>query len=210
MPFFKKIENKNGVIGIWKLSESSAELLSKSELSTTDSDSYKKIKAEQRQAEFLATRLLLQQIRGKKIEIGYSSAGKPFIPGSSLKLSISHSADFVCVFVSDKNIGIDVEQSSRPIDRVANRFLHPDEYKHISTLKDQQFAKVLYWSAKEAVFKSSETQGISFKDQIRIEAFNPEMGRNFVARLIFPDKTIHCQLSFESFENNVMVYSVQQ
>ena len=210
MPFFRNIDIEDGIIGVWKLTETPTELQALIKLSDSDWEALQKIKAEQRQAEFLATRLLLKKLISKPVTIEYSSSGKPFIPGSFQKLSISHSADFACVFISMKTIGIDIEQAERQIDRVVGRFLHPEEKEHISTLNNQQFAKILYWSAKEAIFKSSERQGISFKDQIRIEPFNPETVKNFTSRLIFPEKTFHYQLSFESFENNVMVYCVQQ
>jgi len=210
MPFFKSIENQDGIIGVWKLTETPSELISQINLSAGDYESYQKITAIRRQTEFLATRLLLQKLIGRQAEIRYHENRKPYISGSTEKLSISHSIDFVCIFVSDKTVGIDIEQTSRPIDRVADRFLHADEKEHILSLKNQQVVGLLYWSAKEAVFKCSEIQGISFKNQIIIESFNPELSDKFTARLIFPEKTFQYQLTFESFGNNVLVYCVQQ
>jgi len=210
MGFFHKIENENGLIGIWKLTETSADLLKTVTLSKEEASKFGKIKAERRQTEFLATRLLVKELLGDNYEIVYHGNGKPFFKNRSENISISHSINFVSVFISDKKVGIDVELATRPIDHVATRFLHPEEEKFISELPNQHLAKMVYWSAKEAIFKCSEEQGIQFNTQIRIDNFNPEIESYFSAQLLFSEKTLKYQLTYEPVENNVLVYCVEE
>ena len=210
MGFFRKIENENGLIGIWKLTETPAELLGEVRLSAEELRRYENMKVERRQTEYLATRLLLTKILGNDATIVYNGIGKPFLKNQFKNISISHSINFVTVFISDQKIGIDVELATRSTDRVTSRFLHPDEEKYISGLQNQQLAKIVYWSAKEAIFKSTEEQGIQFNKQIIINNFNPDFGSHFSAQLLFSEKILKYQLTYVPVENNVMVYCVQE
>lgn len=209
MGLSNKIETEDGLIGIWKLEESPEELLPLITLSADDERKYKAITHKNRQCEFLASRLLLNDLLNRKPEIHYDEKGKPELKNTPLNISISHSGNFACVFLSEKRIGIDIELAMRSIDRVATRFLHFEEKEHISKLNNQQLAKIIYWSAKEAIFKSSDTQGIQFNQQIRIENFDPEQDRSFFANLHLPVKSTHFQLHYLLVENNVLVYCVE-
>jgi len=209
MGFHRKIETDDGLIGIWKLEEKSDDLLNQIQLSSDETERFNQIKFDRRQIEYLATRLLLNKLLDAPVRIGYEGNGKPFLKHYPGNISISHSINFVCVFISKKNIGIDVELSTRPIDRVATRFLHPDELEYISGLGNPQLAKIIYWSAKEAIFKCSPEQGIEFSKQIQIDRFDPETEKQFSAKLIFSEKILNYHLVCERIENNVLVYCVE-
>ncbi len=210
MPFYKEITNKYGSIGIWKLTEDAGELLEGLTLSENDAQRFSRQRSPRRKTEFLASRLLLQRALGATVTIEYQQHGKPFLSPPKAQISISHSADFAVLFLSQQNVGVDIERENRNIDPVCSRFLHPDERAYLNTLNNQQQAKMVYWSAKEAIFKCTETNGISFQQQIRIDAFNPETEHRFTAKLIEPQKTTHFELHSLFFENNVLVFCVEQ
>ena len=127
MAFVRKIETEVGVLGIWKLSESDADLISQFKFSEKEIEEFSKIKVERRKKEYIAIRLLLNELLNKKPEIAYLDSGKPELKNSSSNISISHSSDFVVAIVSEKNIGIDVENTQRNIDKIATRFLSENE-----------------------------------------------------------------------------------
>lgn len=210
MSFYRKIELDDGLIGIWKLDEKPEELLNLIQLSTEELESFRKIKFERRQKEFLVIRIILSQLLNDSTRIEYLKNGKPILQDRHENISISHSQLFVCVYISGKKVGIDVELSTRPIDRVATRFLHPGELKFISGLTNQQLAKILYWSAKEAIFKCSPESGIQFSEQIRITPFYPDSETHFTGQLFISEKTLNYRLAWEQFENNVLVYCVEE
>lgn len=210
MPFYRNFRVPDGDIGIWKLTESPDELLDQIDLSESDRQKYKSFKSARRQTEFLATRLLLDALSIEKKEICYTSSGKPWLEEGP-KISISHSADFAAVFLSEKQIGIDIEQCSRNIGKIADRFLHPMEKAVIAKTDNQKFSTLLFWAAKEAVFKCYNTQGINFKEQMQLEGFVPGREGSFTAAVKVDQKeTKSYRLRYFTIENNVLAYCVEQ
>ncbi len=207
MPLVEKIKTEAGVLGIWKLSESASDLISKFKLSEKEKEEFGKIKVDRRKTEYLATRLLLQELLNTKPEIQYLESGKPELKDGQKNISISHSSDFAVVLVSEKNIGIDVENTQRNIEKIANRFLCEEEFSHIQTLENPQTATILYWSAKEAIFKCTDEKGVLFDKQIFIHPFNIKMEGNFTGTL---NKNIHYKLWYKFYENNTIVYCVEK
>jgi phosphopantetheinyl transferase (holo-ACP synthase) len=209
MPFFKKIEVENGIIGIWEITESAGLLISAFNFSEEEEIEFQKFKGEKRQKEYLITRLLLQHLLSEKTEIAYQKSGRPQIKNSSKHISISHSAEFVAIFISNDLAGIDVENINRNIDRVTKRFLHPDELAWIEKSDNRQISKMICWCAKEAIFKCSCESGVQFDKQIFIPRF--EIGKTdfFNGRLITANGEENYNLWYFYFGNNMIVYCVE-
>ena len=206
MPLTEKIETEVGVLGVWKLSETTSEIVANFTFNEKEKTEFKKITADKRKTEYLATRILLQELLNVKPEISYHKSGKPELVNIQKNISISHSSDFVVVLVSDKNIGIDVENTDRNIKKIANRFLCDDELKHIEKLENPQSVSILYWSAKEAIFKCTDKDGIQFDKQILIHPFEIKKDGVFTGTL---NKNIQYKLWYMFYENNVVVYCVE-
>jgi len=209
MPFAKKIETENGLIGIWEITESAGSLISAFRFTENEEIEFKKFSGEKRQKEYLATRLLLQNILGKKTEVIYHETRRPLLKDSTLNISISHSADYVVVFISNDLCGIDVENVHRNIDRVTKRFLHPEELAWIENSNQCQQLKMIHWGAKEAIFKCSCQNGIQFDKQIFINPF--EIGKTdfFSGILTGKNQNAHYILRYFDFGNNMVVYCVE-
>lgn len=209
MPFFKQIENEYGILNIWKLTEKPNELLNLLKLLPNDEKRFAAIKPEKRKTEFLATRILLERLFNDRPEIAYTDLGKPFLNNRKENISISHSADFAAIFCSEKKIGVDVEQENRNVEKIYSRFLHQEESTFLHTIPNQQRGKIVYWSAKEAIFKCSDKHGILFNTHIRIDPFDHEKEETFTAKVIIGDKITVYRLHTLFFENNVLVYCVE-
>ncbi|HSH19710.1 MAG TPA: 4'-phosphopantetheinyl transferase superfamily protein [Draconibacterium sp.] len=208
MPFSKKIEVENGILGIWELTESVDSLINVFQFSWNEKVEFEKFRFEKRKREYLATRLLLQQILNTKAEITYQQSGRPQIKNSKQNISISHSADFVVVFISNDLIGVDVENVNRNIKKVTGRFLHKKEMEWIEKSENRQFLRILFWCAKEAVFKCSCQSGIQFDTQIFIPPFEFEKTDRFKAELTTDSKENY-NLNYFYFQNNIVVYCVE-
>jgi len=206
MPFLKEIKTEAGLLGIWKLSESSEKLEKDFDFSLNEKKEYSRIRWEKRKTEYLATRVLTHSLLGFKPSIIYEKSGKPVLHNSGLNISISHSAELVTVILSEKNVGIDVENTERNINRVAKRFLHKNELNHISKLGNPQAAKILYWSAKEAIFKCSDLVGIEFNQQIIIDSFEIKEEGSFTGTI---NNDVPYSLWYFFLENNVIVFCVE-
>ena len=85
--------------------------------------------------------------------------GKPiFNSVNDLCFSISHSGDIVLVALSDKQIGVDVEQINRTTDRlgIANKFFSKAEYEYVFSSSDEQQRNERWtqiWTLKESYIK---------------------------------------------------------
>jgi len=206
MPIIDKKITEAGILGIWKLTESATDLISQFQFSEIEKEKFDKIKIERRKIEYLATRLLLENLLDKKPEIIYLKSGKPELKNIQKNISISHSSEFVVALVSEKIIGIDVENTQRNIKKIANRFLCEEELNYIQNMADTQTATILYWSAKEAVFKCTDKDGILFSKQIFVQPFEIKTIGNFKATL---NKNTHYKLWYFFIENNIVVYCVE-
>jgi len=127
-----------------------------------------KTNSKQRQLESLACRYLLgNQLKNLQKEyspIRFTDAGKPFLEGS-IQFSFSHTSTYACCAIHlDNPIGIDIELNHRPIEKIASRFLNPNELE----LFDSSEKRILAWSMKEAIYKAFGRKGISFRDQIEL------------------------------------------
>lgn len=209
MPFLQKIETKTGIIGIWEIRETVEELASEMEFSSLESIEFNHLKFERRKKEYLATRLILSRINSKKLEIGYFDTGQPYLLNSRLNISISHSANLVAVFLSEQFAGIDVEQVTRNVDKVANRFMTPAELTEIIGCGDEQTGKIIYWGAKESIFKCTRKKGIQFNSQIHISRFKVETSGSFYGTLTHAENTEYFQLWYFAIKNNMVVYCVE-
>ncbi|HSO87636.1 MAG TPA: 4'-phosphopantetheinyl transferase superfamily protein [Draconibacterium sp.] len=209
MPFVKKIEVKKGILGIWEITESAESLSSTFHFSENEEVEYHKFKGEKRQVEYLATRLLLQQLLNKKTEITYLKSGRPVLKDSSLQISISHSAQLVTIVISNDLVGIDVENVNRQIDRVTKRFLHPEESGWIEKSENRQFLKILFWCAKEAIFKCSCQAGVQFDTQIFIPPFDFGKTDYFKGKLTSANEVENYNLWYFYFQNNMIVHCVE-
>lgn len=209
MPFVKKIEVENGILGIWEITESAEALKSAYQFSENEIAVFNRFILEKRQVEYLATRLLLEHLTGSKTEIFYEKSGCPILKNSHKKVSISHSAELVVIFLSEDFTGIDVENRNRNVEKVTNRFLHADELVWAEKQPDPQSAKILLWSAKEAIFKCTRQSGIQFDTQIYIFPFEMNDSDCFSGKLKGKPGIENYRLWYFYFKNNIIVYCVE-
>ncbi|MGE6632001.1 4'-phosphopantetheinyl transferase family protein [Bacillus sp. NPDC077027] len=104
------------------------------------------------------------QIPSDQIVFETEENGKPIIAGlKNFHFNLSHSGHFVVCAVSDKPVGIDIEQV-KPIDLdIAKRFFSPQEYADLLTksTKDQIPYFFHLWSMKESFIKLTG-KGLSY------------------------------------------------
>lgn len=92
-------------------------------------------------------------------EIVYPFRGKPYVANDeNFHFSVSHTGMFVAVGYAKEEIGIDIEQVNRPLDRksIAASVFTQEEQRYIFSAPEEQvrllrFAKL--WTAKESYLK---------------------------------------------------------
>lgn len=121
--------------------------------------------------------LLTAMTGDDSLTIGHEESGKPFVcpPSSQAPLpraiSVSHTRGYAVLMLSDGvAVGVDIEYRSDRVERIAARFIRPDE--EAVTTDD----KLLVWSAKEAVYKLFSEEHLALFD-MRTLSINPGLLR---------------------------------
>ena len=120
--------------------------------------------------EWIATRLLVYELLGKKVIIDYDEFGKPAIRDDERKISISHTKGMVAVQITQKLAGVDVELISGRVAKIAHKFLNASELSSLD-LNNQLLHMYAHWGAKETIYKIYGRKRLDFKENIRIEPF---------------------------------------
>ena len=155
-------------LALWSLTEPLQFFENKANMSNNDKIAYNKISNETRKREWLAVRVLLNEVLGFWPQISYTETGKPLLQNHSRHLSISHSKFMVGILLcTSPHAGIDIERTTRSIDKVAGRFLSEKEQTLIENTPNK-YGQIIYWCAKEAIFKAVNESNILFSKQIYI------------------------------------------
>lgn len=162
-------KEKDGVrYAVWHVTETNEEL------AALMTDGHKilaqaksQFKSESRITEWVAVRVLLHHMLGNNAHIAYQSNGAPHLVGKCDAISISHTKGYACIALSNKKkVGIDIERLSTKVERVKSYFINESEPCDGSLVKMH-----LIWSAKEAIYKLLQIEGLNFKNDIKVKDF---------------------------------------
>ena len=174
MPNYAHHTFEGGGIAIWHITETSDELYAL--LATQRHDAQLlTMKNESRRAEWLAVRLLVKELFGPECEVAYHPTGRPYLKGSNVHISISHTKGFAAVaYHREAPIGMDVEYIAPRVERIASRFTTQDEAAYIDVHEEheRQMYHLINWSAKEALYKLFDSPSLAeFKEAFHIAPY---------------------------------------
>ena len=152
MPIFKMLEDATAKIGVWRLTESLAELEDLYVIKDSEIDVYKGFRNDRRRKEWLTVRILLGKMTGDDCEICYRDSGKPYLKDFRYNISITHTLGYVGVRLGECPVAIDMEYYSGRVLRLIDRFVSEEEMKYIDK-HDEIASALIIWSAKETLFK---------------------------------------------------------
>lgn len=199
-------------IALWKIEESTEELLSQLQLNGSEKAYLQRIDKGKRTAHWLGTRVLLRKMLQTNgyIDCPSDANGKPYLTNFPQKISLTHSFDYAGAMLSDVGeVGIDLELVSNKIERIASRFLQPTELAFIA---GPHRIKQLYacWCAKEAVYKLQGKKGVSFRENMQIEPFTYRSGSGeLYLKLNGPWESARYQVNYEEFGDYMLGYTAQ-
>ena len=151
----------NGIrYAIWQLTESVSELID--HINGRFTVSLAGITNPVRQQERLAARLLIEVLCDGYQPIDYKENGEPYFTQCDLYLSISHTKNYVAVAVAPFKIGIDIEHTSDRVLRITEKFLNTTELAELASHTNQASTALLYWCAKEAMYKKMTEKEAEF------------------------------------------------
>ena len=87
--------------------------------------------------------------------------GKPYVEGTPFPVfyNLSHSGDYVVCGLSDREVGVDVQQVGKYRGELVRRFFHPREIRQLEQCAEEMRSDLFfrYWSAKESYLKYTGT-----------------------------------------------------
>lgn len=216
MPLFQTIHTlQNATIGLWHIEESVDDLQQKLPPNAWQQSRFKGISSVRRQKEWLATRVLVQQLlpQNEDVNIIYDPYGKPFLKQNPRQLSISHSSQFAAVILhSDHNLGIDIEPIHPRILRLKHKFISEKEAAQIEG--DDLFLLTLFWSAKETLYKLYGKKELIFKENLlihqhfKISDSSIEAEGYLETSICKGDFQLHTKVYYQQIGNNILTYTL--
>ena len=202
MLYYKGYITESTLIGIWKVEESKDELLSYL-LHKEWLDNINTIKSQSRILEILSARVLIKELTGEEKHVYYTLSGKPFLTDKSFHISVSHTRDYVSIALNkDEEIGLDIEYISEKIQRVKSRIVSDaefiDPHKELTHL-------LLHWSAKEAMFKFLDADGVDFRKHLYVENFFPHDEGSFLASESRTENNLHFKAYYKVEKEFILV-----
>lgn len=197
------------LLGVWKIEESSGELLSLLEQSAEYLPFLQRMRTEKRRREWLASRVLLKELAGQELSIAYHEDGAPYLPDSPFSISISHTDGFAAVQLQEQAVGVDIEYRSNRVIKIRSRFMSPEEYASIDADHEAEHL-LIYWCAKEALFKLIREQDVDFIKHLHVEPFAYSSSGEIKVLETRTSERRSFTLNYEVFPDYVLVYSISR
>lgn len=202
MLYRKDYISETTLLAIWKIEETKDELLALLQ-SKADLSGILSIRSESRILEMLAARILLKELLGEEKPVSYYPSGKPYFADDSFHISISHSRKYVAVVLDrTKHIAVDIEQISDKIRKVEKRVISDSEYIDPD---NELIHLLLHWSAKEAMFKYIDREGVNFIDHLHVLKFIPQKTGLFKSSESKTNNNYHFDAYYEANNEYVLV-----
>ena len=193
---------------LWRIEETADELYRQLQLDDTEKAYTKKLSKSKRYLHWLGTRVLLRKMLATEeyIDVKTDPHGKPYLVSLPYHISLSHSFEYAAVMISKTSpVGIDIEQVKEKVERIASKFLRPEE---LAFIEQVQKVPQLYvcWCAKEAVYKCYGQKKVSFADNITLHPFIFQHHDVLQAELHKGDMNIHYEVGYLQYEDYMIGY----
>lgn len=126
-----------------------------------------------RKLTWLASRYLLKLLLNTSefVELLFDEHGKPYVNNDNIFVSISHCDTYAAAMVSRQcEVGIDIETTNRDIRIIQHKFLSEEEFAAINPNMIKE-SLMVYWGAKEVIYKIYGKRKLEFRDDMYIKPF---------------------------------------
>lgn len=174
LALFEITELKVGnLLGVWRIEESEQELMDQLFLDQGEINFLNSVKFAERRIQWLASRVLIRTMVKPpgQILMDWNRFGQPIVLNYDFHVSISHCKEMAAAIVSDRQSGVDIERKSDKVERIAQKFVREDEFVFVQDLQRTEYLLV-FWAAKEALFKLKGGGGIDFKQHLQVLPFS--------------------------------------
>lgn len=207
---YRKQIDDDTEFALWRIEEEAADLYNQLQLNEQEEAYVEQLSHGKRHLHWLGTRVLLRKMlhTDEYIDCKVDKHGKPYLVQLPYHISMSHSFDYAAVMISKKRpVGIDIEQIKEKVERIAPKFMRPEELAFI--LPENKIEQLyVCWCAKEAVYKCYGQKEVSFADNIYLNSFS-FAGKGIVeARLQKDDVDLNYKVSYLQYEDYMIGYVI--
>ena len=158
---------------VWEIEEPPEYFEEKLIFNYWEKDYLRNIRHPVRRRSWLASRYLIKILLKTDafVELLFDINGKPFLGNKKQLVTISHTQQFAAAMIAyEYDIGIDVEALQRSVEHVSHKFLSATEKR---TLPDavSNDTLLLYWGAKEVMYKIHGRKRLDFRDHMLVHPF---------------------------------------
>jgi phosphopantetheinyl transferase len=157
-------------MAFWKDDTSAEEVLAELGSHPDDARERAKINHPKRLSEWAVSRAALRVGLSIDLPVLYHPNGKPYLKGQ--ELSLSHCLPIAGALVHPEFAGMDIQSPDPKLEKIKQKFAHPEELDFALKSADALDALTILWSSKEALFKVYG-QEKAFADQLRVDPFTP-------------------------------------
>lgn len=198
-------------LGIWKIGETIETLYRGACLSESEIAEYGKYTHPKRKMEWLGARNVLNTLLN---HCGYEYSGlhkgklnKPILRNNSIHVSLAHSYPYAVALIHKNSpCGIDIEKAKLALIQISYRFLNESELSFIDHRLD---SLCLAWSAKEALYKMYGEMGLSFRNNMYLEPFEPRNNGEIRARVSVNGENNWHLLAYRQVDGFFICFSCQ-
>lgn len=194
--------------GVWKIEESSDTLFSLLKNGEEYLPELENIRMEHRRQEWIASRVLLQNLSGTPTRIAYHANGSPYLPDSPFYISISHTKGYAAVLVQEHPAaGIDIEYRSDRVKKIRSRFMTQEEEEGLDKEYETEHL-LIHWCAKEVLFKMIGQEEVDFRHHLHVCPFPYAEEGCFTVKETRSGSSRQYLLGFRVFQEFVLTWSL--
>ncbi len=197
MATYKTFRSGKSSIAIWKIEEAVSDF----DLAHLVAN----VKTEKQGVQWLSSRKALDVLGVQASEVVKDEFGKPHLASGNEHISISHCEKYAVAIRGAKLVGIDIEEITPRIERIAARILHPSELEIVDQ-NERLTTLYLLWSAKEAMYKLYGKKAVDFREHMRALPFKAEANGKFTMEFLKHEKPSAYQMNYEVFDNHTLVW----
>lgn len=151
---------------------------------------------------------LIKQLIDENCCIEYDDKGKPFLKDDSRHISLSHSHDKLAIIVNEhESTGIDIELLRDKILNIKHKFMSETE---LADAHDDVDKLVLYWAAKETLYKIYGLKEVDFIKNLFVNPFTKHNLGTIIGHIRLTDFDASFELNYQFIDNYAMVYALNK
>ncbi len=206
--YFKKNIDSDTVLALWRITEKVEDLLGNLNLRPVERDLYNTFRTDTRRKQWLSYRALLKSLLAPEdFPVEYNESGKPYLAGSHLHISVTHTAEFSAVIVSGRPVGIDMEMVRDRIEKVYDKFMSEEEIRMIKPeFKLEMMTRT--WCAKESLYKLFGKKELDFRKNLKVDLSSGSEANIFKGEIILDDYQKSFNMIKEMVGGIMLVYTM--